>query len=63
MFDAENVSLYATYFSRDADGNRFRVDYPFHDCTDEDWDEFYPPDEDTINFLNNRAYDYNQTDV
>ena len=58
MFDENYVKLYAHLVSRDDDGNKVSVEQPFHDCTDEDWAQFYPPDTDTITYIKHRAVDY-----
>ena len=46
-YDPRYVRLIAFYEYRDKARNmkREQIDIPLHDCTDEDWAHFYPPDE------------------
>ena len=58
LFDEEYVKLVATYVVKTEDGKEVRVDQPVHDCTEEDWAQFHPPDIDTKTYIKQRALEY-----
>ena len=37
--------------SKDENNNEIKIDEPLHDCTEEDWAMFYPPDYDSNLFM------------
>ena len=49
------MKLEAKLVTKDLNGNTITIDQPLHDCTEEDWALFYPPDTDTQIYIKERA--------
>ena len=58
MFDKDYVNLIAKLVTKDINGNSVNVYQQLHDCTEEDWAQFYPPDIDTQIYIKSRAMTY-----
>ena len=50
-FDPKYVRLVADYSDVDENGNSKYIKLPLHTCTEKDWASFYPPDQETENYL------------
>ena len=46
-YDSRYVRMMAIYHLKNEDGSQTFLDMPLHDCTKEDFDQFYEPDAET----------------
>ena len=53
-FDSTYVNLVAKLVTQNEFGKNTFIDYQLHDCTDEDWELFYPPEIETVKFFKAR---------
>ena len=45
--------MMAIYNVKNEDGSQDFFDYPLHDCTDEEYAQFYTPDDDHVDTIKN----------